>query len=151
MKWNQNQSIRLSQAFILLFSGILLIVDLCAFWLVNWFIQFSMALSGSLHYRLLLGTLYGGSIFAWFLLYSLWKLLQNMKQSIVFDVANIQLLRWTGWACFGGALLCLFSSFYYFPFIIITIAAAFVGLIVRIVKNVFVVAESMKNELDYTV
>ena len=151
MKWNQNRSLVLSQGFILLFALLLAGVDLTAFWLSEWFVAFSLPLEGLRDRNLLLATIYIGSLFAWILLYSLWQLLRNMQKSIVFEPINIRYLRWASWACFAAAILCLISTLYYPPLVIIAIAAAFVGLIVRIIKNVFAEAEAMKTELDYTV
>lgn len=151
MKWNQNRSLVLSQGFILLFALMLLGVDLTAFWIADWFVAFSLPLEGLRDGYLLLATIFSGSIFAWILLFSLWQLLRNMQRSIVFDQSNIGHLRRAGWACFAASILCLASTLYYPPLIIIAIAAAFVGLIIRIIKNVFAEAEAMKNELDYTV
>jgi hypothetical protein len=151
MKWNHNRSLVLSQGFILLFALLLIVVDLTAFWLAEWFVGFSLPLEGMKDRNLLLVTIYSGSVFAWILLYSLWQLLRNMQKSIIFEAINIRHLRWASWACFAAAIICLISTLYYPPLMIIAIAAAFVGLIVRIIKNVFAEAEAMKTELDYTV
>ena len=51
----------------------------------------------------------------------------------------------------GAGLICLVSTVYYFPFAAVGIAACFMALIVRIVKNVFQQAIAMKSELDLTV
>ncbi|MFR1758596.1 MAG: DUF2975 domain-containing protein, partial [Christensenellaceae bacterium] len=59
--------------------------------------------------------------------------------------------RITSWCCFGACLICFASSFYCLPILLIAIAAGFMGLIVRIVKNVFEQAITMKDELDLTV
>ena len=47
--------------------------------------------------------------------------------------------------------LCLVSCLYYLPFIAVAIAAGFMALIVRIVKNIFQQAIDMKAELDLTI
>ena len=49
------------------------------------------------------------------------------------------------------ALVCLAAGLWYLPFFIGTMAAAFMALIVRIVKNAFEQALAMKDELDFTV
>jgi len=43
------------------------------------------------------------------------------------------------------------SVFYYFPWVFVAVAAAFMGLIVRVVKNVVAQAVALQNEVDYTV
>ena len=60
-------------------------------------------------------------------------------------------LRSVSWYCIWVALICLVSCVCYVPFVFVAIAAAFMALIVRIVKNVFQQAISMKSELDLTV
>ena len=47
--------------------------------------------------------------------------------------------------------LCLVSCLYYLPFIAVAIAAGFMALIVRIIKNIFQQAIDMKAELDLTI
>lgn len=82
----------------------------------------------------------------------LWaRLLGNMKAERVFEEENIALLRSVSWCCAAVAAVCLLSTLYYLPFFIAAMAAGFLALIVRIVKNVFQQAVGMKDELDYTV
>ena len=52
---------------------------------------------------------------------------------------------------FCGAIISLISTFYYFPWIFIAVAAAFMGLIVRVVKNVVAQAVELKNESELTI
>jgi hypothetical protein len=50
------------------------------------------------------------------------------------------------------AVICGVAAVWYcLPMLVIAGAAGFMGLIVRIVKNIFRQAIDMKNELDYTV
>ena len=60
-------------------------------------------------------------------------------------------LRAVSWYCVWVALICLAGCVCYPPFVFVAIAAAFMALIVRIVKNVFQQAISMKSELDLTI
>ena len=99
----------------------------------------------------LMVTIYLCSVFAWFLLFHLWKLLDNMKKGLVFIEDNVKRLRVVSWCCVGAAVICFASCAYYLPFLFVSIAAAFMALIVRIVKNVFQQANAMKSELDFTV
>lgn len=50
----------------------------------------------------------------------------------------------------GGSCV-LVSCLYYLPFIAVAIAAGFMALLVRIVKNIFQQAIDMKAELDLTI
>ncbi|MDE6385331.1 MAG: DUF2975 domain-containing protein [Eubacterium sp.] len=87
------------------------------------------------------------------------KLLSNIKTEIVFDCRNVKLLRTISWSCFFAAIVCLLA------FVIICIAkewpsvflvilaagAGFMGLVVRVVKNVFESAIKIKEENELTI
>ena len=45
----------------------------------------------------------------------------------------------------------VWNSKYYLPFLLVAVTAAFMMLIVRVVKNVFQQAIEMKSELDLTI
>ena len=151
MNWNQNRSIKLSQGCLIAFAVLLAAADLGGYWLTRWAVSISRTLHGAWDKALLMATLYTCSALAWALLFALWRLLRNMQRGVVFDEENVRYLRITGWCCFGACLICFFSSFYCQPILLIAIAAGFMGLIVRIVKNVFEQAITMKDELDLTV
>ena len=82
---------------------------------------------------------------------NLWKLLANIQRGMVFEMTSVKYLRITAWCCAGVCIICFLSALYYTPFILISVAAGFMALIVRIIKNVFEQAISMKDELDFTV
>ena len=98
-----------------------------------------------------MGTIYVGFVPAAFLLYSLFKLLRRIETGQVFTDENVDLLRRISWSCFAGAGVALVSLFYYYPWFFVALAAAFMGLIVRVVKNVVAQVVELKNEADYTV
>ena len=151
MNWNQNKSILLSRLCIIAFAVLLAVIDFGAYWLVSWLISIPVLLGGLQNSGMLFAVIYSCSIFAWILLFSLWKLLQNMKAGIIFQVDNVRYLRTTSWCCFAVCTIGFTSAFLYLPMMLIAIAAGFVGLIVRIVKNVFEQARAMQEELDFTV
>lgn len=148
--WNGEKSIALSKLCILLFLGLLLAIAVSAPWLTHWFVNFSQAgLKGTESY--FLATIYVGFVPAAYLLYSLLGLLRRIDAGQVFIAANVELLRRISWSCFAGAGIALISIFYYYPWFFLAVAAAFMGLIVRVVKNVIAQAVELKNEADYTV
>lgn len=55
------------------------------------------------------------------------------------------------WCCAGAALLALGGALVWPTMLLLTVAAGFMALIVRVVKNIFEQAIRMKDELDYTV
>lgn len=88
------------------------------------------------------------------------KLLSNIKKDIVFDLKNVKLLRIISWSCFFAATVCLLafviitlSSDYTvgLGLLLITAGAVFMGLILRVIKNVFEAAIKIKTENDLTI
>lgn len=99
----------------------------------------------------LLFTIYASCIPALGALFCLDRLLSNIRRNEIFISGNVIYLRWISWCCFGAALILLLSGFYYILFVIAGVAAAFFGLIIRVVKNVIQQAVSIKRENDYTI
>lgn len=148
--WDSKKSILLSQVCVVTFMIILFMTVIGTPQLVKWFIGFSRAdISGA--YVYFITTIYMGSIPAAIILYELLKLLRHIKQGNIFTVVNIACLRKISWACIIGGLMSLLASLYYVPWLFIAIAAGFVGLIVRVVKNVISEALLLKEEVDYTI
>lgn len=85
------------------------------------------------------------------LLLSLDRLLVGISRGEVFTARNIALLRRCSWCCMVVAAVCLVSTFGLFYFLLVAVAAAFMGLILRIIKNVFQQALALKEENDYTI
>jgi len=148
--WSGEKSISLSKLCILLFIGALIIVVVSAPWLTHWFVGFSQNVLGGTE-SFFMATIYLGSIPAAFLLYNLLTLIRRIEKGQVFIAANVERLRRISWSCFLGAGLALVSAFYYIPWLFVFVAAAFMGLIVRVVKNVVAQAVALKDEADYTI
>ncbi|MBQ2868015.1 MAG: DUF2975 domain-containing protein, partial [Firmicutes bacterium] len=74
-----------------------------------------------------------------------------IKNEQVFTDENVSLLRRISWCCFLAALITLISSRFYLVFGLIGIAAAFMGLILRVVKNVIQQAVIIKAENELTI
>ena len=136
MNWSKSSSIELSRICVVLFMILLAALDIGCYWAVQWFVEIRL-----MYWQygvLMMVTIYLCSGFGWVLLVRLWQLLQNIRAQLVFDAKNVRLLR-------------LVSCLYYLPFIAVAIAAGFMALIVRIIKNIFQQAIDMKAELDLTI
>ena len=96
-------------------------------------------------------TIYTMMIPAYTVLWKLFRLLANIRRGDVFTAENTKALRVIQWALFAAALICAVSALYYLPFITLAAGCAFMGLILRILKNVFAEAVELKNENDYTI
>jgi len=148
--WNGKKSISLSKLCVLAFSAMLMAVALSAPWLVRWFLDFSRAdLIGK--EPLFLMTIYIGSVPAAVLLFCLYRLLHGIERDQVFITVNVEYLRRISWSCFAGAIICVTSTPYYFPWVFVAVAAAFMGLIVRVIKNIIEQAVELKNESELTI
>ena len=151
VNWTKDKSIALSMACVGVFAALLLALDVSAA---------VMPAEGHLEMFLTLIAVNRAlwtvlvalcSVFAWPALWMLWRLLGNLRAAQVFVDGNVRLLRGVSWCCVGVGLSCLGCGLWYAPLLIPAAAAAFMALIVRIVKNVFQQAISMKSELDLTV
>jgi hypothetical protein len=84
-------------------------------------------------------------------LVSLDQLLFNIKNGIVFEARNVHILRRISWCCLIAALVLLVGSFFSLVFLLLSVMAGFMGLILRVVKNVFQAAVDLKAENDFTI
>lgn len=145
--WSSKQSITLSKLCILLFMVLLIVTVVFAPWLTRWFLDFSRAeLSGTENF--FVATIYAGSIPSAYLLVNFLRLLRRIESGQVFIAENVERLRRISWSCFIGAAIALASVFYYVPWLFLAVAAAFMGLIVRVVKNIVAQAVELQEEVD---
>ena len=150
MNWNKDKSVKLSKFCVCLFMLILAGVCIGAPWLFRLLIRLRVQdLAGK--FELFLVSTYTAAVPAAAALYGLWRLLRNISEGEVFIPENVSILRLLSWCCIAAGLVCLFSALYYMPFLIVSAAAAGVGLILRVVKNVFAEAVRLKDENDYTI
>ena len=146
---NKNTSIVLSQLFVILFAVLLLALDCGGWWLAKWFVTLRGMQPAAHPY--LLCSLYTCSAPAWAVLWGLWRLLRNLRENRVFEEENVRMMRIISDACVAAAVICLVSSTYYLAFLIVALAAAFMALIVRIVRGAFRQAIEMRQDLDLTI
>ncbi len=150
MNWTSNKSLMLSRICVAVFAVLLLALDIGCYRVVRWFFV-EIRGTSPIHAAGLMVSVYCGSIFAWICLNQLWRLLGNLRGGAVFTRENVICMRCISWCCMCAAAICLVSAVYYLPFVFVAIAAGFMGLIVRIVKNAFQQAIVMKDELDLTI
>ena len=89
--------------------------------------------------------------FAMAALFTLDRLLSNIRKGEVLVQQNVTCLRIISWCCFGVALDLVLGGFQYLSFLVIGLLAAFAGLILRAMKNVFQHAVEVKQENDFTI
>lgn len=84
------------------------------------------------------------------------RLLALVRKSQVFTPQSVGSLRGISWCCFGESLILLSVGLILFnifaPVICVTaFAAAFLGIVLRVVKNVIEEAVAIKSENDFTI
>ena len=148
MNWSKDKSILLTQAFLILFCAALLALDIFMFPVTQWY--FGRIISGT-KYQVTVTILYVCSMIGYVFLFCMWKLTSNIRKSEVFTDVNVRYLRIISWLCILVSLVCFAGGFFLRAFFLVSAAAAFMSLIVRVVKNAFQQAIAMKDELDLTI
>ena len=151
MNWTHQKSGMLSKAFVYFFALLMLILDVACPWGVSFLKEHTQILDSPLEGTLLIVSVYLCSIPAWITLWSLRRILHRIQKGEVFTEANTKDMRRTSWCCMMVAAICLVSAIFFPTLSVIAAASAFMGLIVRIVRDAFRQAVSMKDELDFTV
>ena len=143
--WNDKKSLILSKVCVIFFFIMLVICAVLAPRIASWLMYVSRT---RLLFRV---TVYAGCVPAGVLLGCLYLLLHRIGKGILFVRKNVECLRYISWSCFAGAAICAASAFYYFPWVAVTVAAVFVGLIVRVVKNIFAAAVALADDAELTI
>ncbi|MCQ2449937.1 MAG: DUF2975 domain-containing protein [Clostridia bacterium] len=141
--WNSKKSIQLSLVLTYIFMGSLVIGIIALPWLVEWYVEVRHR-SADLPTTIML-TCYPCVPFAAVCLWSLKVFLQNLLQDKVFNPQNATMLLRISWCCFGIMAIMLFSGRYYLPFYICAICTAFLGLILRVIRNLIQSAIQPEN------
>ena len=154
--WNKKRSVKLSIVVCFFFAIVLTFSLFFGPWCIKlWLVEYRgfNEIGFALHRLLITFKLcfYPSSVFAFITLYSLIKLLFNIKNDEIFIIENVKYLRRIYWCCFAVAFITLIGGFFYLPFLFIAVAAAFVGLMLRIVKNVMQNAVEIDEENKLTI
>jgi hypothetical protein len=147
--WTKSRSLALSRVIIVIFLLLLAAGSAGLPWLLRWYIGY--AGKDAMDYMPVMAILWACALPAFIALIHLGKMLKNIAADQVFVKENIRALRVISWCSFAVAAVFICFFFYYILGLIIAILAAFIGLILRVVKNVFEQAVEMKEENDLTV
>ncbi|MDR0469372.1 MAG: DUF2975 domain-containing protein [Peptococcaceae bacterium] len=147
--WTKSRSLALSRIMVGLFLLLLAAGSAGLPWLLRWYIGY--AGKSTMDYMPVMAILWVCALPAFVALIHLGKMLKNIASDQVFVRENIKALRVISWCSFAVAVVFICFFFYYILGLIIAILAAFIGLILRVVKNVFEQALEIKEENDLTV
>lgn len=147
--WNSKKSVLLSLIFVYFFMVALAALEIFAPWVVEWFLGIT---NKSMNLQPILVTFVYTCLLP--LAYALWllrRLIGSIRRDICFSGENVSRLRRLSWCCFIMVPLCLVFGIHYFPILILTPFAAFMGLILRVVKNTFQTALELQTENEMTI
>ena len=145
----KDRSALVSLITVAVFSALLIVLAFTAPMLVRGFIgRFFRPES---IYLPILVTFYTILPFAAGVLICLWKLLGNILGGEVFILQNTRLLRALSILLFFATIIFVAAGHFYMPFYLLAVCAAFITLIVRVVKNCFAAAVLLKDENDMTI
>ncbi len=88
---------------------------------------------------------------AWIALYSITRILKNILKDEVFTQDTVKILRVLSWCCAFVSLVSFITFFFYKLFIVFSLGAALMMLILRVLKNVMARAVEIKEENELTV
>lgn len=148
MKNKNNKALKVSIAFTAVFALALLFLTVSAPWSVKFLCEY---FSHENITKFMIGIVYFAVPAGWGAIYILFRVLFNIDKGIVFEEINIKLLTALSWLCLYVGFLSGFATRYYIPFIIVSISALFIGLIVRVVRNIISQAIIIKDENDLTI
>lgn len=152
IKWSNSSSMKLSRAIVVVFVFILLGVDIGGWKLAEYIVTNAYSVTEYGNTIMLIIVIYVCSVPGYFTLYCLYKLLRNIEKHEVFISQNVKYLQLVSWNCiFVAVILCIAAVTIWFSLGIVAVAAGFMALIVRVVKNVFEQAVRMKDELEFLV
>ena len=154
--WNKDKSVALSIGVCFLFVVILtLALFLGPLAMKIWFTSYRGLTADSPILEKMLTLFYicfySCAPFAYLTLYSLLRLLFHIKEEDTFTMQNVKYLRRISWCCIAVSVITFAGGIVYLPFFCIAVAAAFVGLMLRVVKNVMQSATEIKAENELTI
>jgi len=147
--WNPSKSVKLSSICTKAAIVLVIVAAIAMPNLIPTYVKY-MGKNPEIIHSLLL-TVYACAVPGLLSLICLDRLLANIRREEVFGEKNVKLLRALSWCSFIVSAILFISGFYYILFVIIAICAAFLGLILRVIKNVFEQAMVIKRENDFTI
>ena len=154
--WNSKKSIILTKFCILALMVISVIMMFCGRYLISRFLSITggakITISKELSLYIITFISYILGIIAQVTLFCMLKFVTNLEKDLVFIPQNIKWLRFISFGCLSAGLLLIVVAVVYHKFyLIFSLAALFMMLIVRVIKNAFEQAVKMKEELDLTI
>ena len=151
--WSQMKSLKLSRLLVAGAFFLLIVLIFVAPVISEWFCVISVGdgLIKTHLYGAVTVMIYICDAFGIIAITALNKLLSNISKDEVFIPQNTLCLRIISWSClFVGITFAVFSLWKE-EFLFATFSSMFLGLVMRVLKNVFEKAVELKNENDFTI
>lgn len=151
IRLNKNISVIISQWLTILIFAMIIILSVAIPSIVRFYISFFRYTEQLVYFMPTCIILYFALIPAATADISLWLLLKKVKRGEVFTDICVQYLRILSYCCFAEALIFGILGYYYLLSFLLSFAALFMGIMLRVVKNCFEEAVCIKNENDFTI
>ena len=154
--WNSKRSIILTKFCILALMLTSVIMMFCGKYLISRFLTLTggarINISNEFSFYIITFISYMLGIIALLTLFCMLRFIVNLENDLVFVPQNIKWLRFISYGCLSAGLLLIIATVVYHKlFLVLSLAALFMMLIVRVIKNAFEQAVEMKEELDLTI
>lgn len=154
--WNSKKSIILTKICIIILMITSVVMMFFGNYLISRFISMTggtkVNISAEFSSYIITCISYTLGIIALFTLFCMLRFVVNLEKDRVFVAQNIKWLRYISYGCLAaGLLLIIITIVYHRLFLVISLSALFMMLIVRVIKNAFEQAIEMKEELDLTI
>lgn len=154
--WNSKRSIILTKFCILTLMLVSVIMMFYGKYLISRFLILTggakIDISNEFSFYIITFISYMLGIIALLTLFCMLRFIVNLENDLVFVPQNIKWLRFISYGCLSAGLLLIIATVVYHKlFLVLSLAALFMMLIVRVIKNAFEQAVEMKEELDLTI
>ncbi len=134
--WNSRKSLKLSIILTDIFIILLIAGAVSLPWVVTWYVEYRHR-EPSLMTTIML-TCYPCVPFTAVVLITLRKILKCVEDDTVFSLKNCDRLKRISICCFAVTAIMLFSGRFYLPFFVCAVCTAFIGLILRILRDIII-------------
>ena len=148
LKWTAENSLSLSRILTFVMMVFACVSLFCIPVITEWYDAISD--QAPIHIYLNIG-LYLSAFLGILALWELFRMFSNIRKKLVFVTENVTIMRVISWCCFGVALIWVLLSYLRLMSMFVAFTAAFAGIIIRVMKNLFAMAVEMREENDFTI
>lgn len=140
-------SVKVTRVITAVYCVLLFLLMLFAPFIISWFFGDSLAVQA----KTILVAFYTCCPAAWCALVCVWRVLTSILKGEIFTDNMVFAMRLLSWCCAFVALDCFVCAFFAHIFFVFSAGAAFMMLILRVLKSVMAKATEIKNENELTI